>query len=568
MIEINYIKICLIKVIILIVISQNLLGSVYDKKGITVIPYILIEGKRIKIKEKEKSLIITEVKNALEMKRFFVNKLPDKIFSVFSEKLSAINNPSIEVIKSHIKTYLVPEIFKILDAEKEIRAREFESETEKHSFIVLKAKEIGISADEIIKVYNLSYIALPYIRRFTVVKNSEENKVKVKISGGIYWFQISYYPDTSIKYIKKISSEGVGISNLDKTYYIFGKKYSPYEFALNTAVSSFALNLQSITKNMECFKLNIPIAEIEKRFVYLPLSKRDGLKEDYPFLVGEWIEDEAGNTDIRYSGFIRIMKTSPNSSIPSKALAIKKGDWAKGMLAVEYPYIGIDIAVKPRLTPININHGAVLTEDFLLIFGDYKGLYMAADISFNLSISSYIHSFQSFLVAGVSGGLIPVKTLLYDDIHSVILNWPEQKITAGLVEIHTGYLKRYYIGSLAVHFEVLSSFQRVYITNSYKGDDVYIYNNSIGFRLNSAIEYAMNINSNIGFFLGIDLFPPLNWWSVKYKGKEQDVENFFTYDYPKIYTAGISCGIYYHFSVPQLIFNPFAIIQSILNTKY
>ncbi|MBO8151802.1 MAG: hypothetical protein H0Z30_04850 [Candidatus Marinimicrobia bacterium] len=557
-----------IALLIAVLIATNILYSPtecysYEKKSISFVPVLLKSDENIQLSWKREKIILHELKKAIQMKRFFINDLPDTSVRKFVEEMENFRTMRIDMMRKYIEKFLLPEIYKILDASKEIRAKEFVSETDKNFFIVLKAKELGITSDELIKVMNSSYIAVPFISEF--VKTKKKDKIQYKISGGIVWYHIKFYPDKKIEYACKIESWGIGSAEKKGKYTILNRKYNADEFAFMTAVNSLALNLQVKTRELKFFKLEAPIISINKRTIYLTLYKEDGLKEDHPFKIGEWIEDKDGNLEFRYSGFVRINKVSSKKENLSTGLAIYKGDWARSMIAVEHPYLGIDIAFKPRIAPIIVKKGAVLTDKFLLLFGNSLGQATAIDLNLNLSISPYIHSFQTFLVGGAGVGIVPVKTKLYSDIPSIIFNWPKESIFATMVNGHIGFLKRYYFGPFAIHLEGLAAFQRLFITDEYKDTTVYIYNNSFGTRLNLGLEYALGIDTNIGFFVGYDLFPPMDWWTIKCGRKEEDLKNYLSYQYPRIYSNGLSFGIYLHFSVSELPFNPFAILQSSLN---
>ena len=47
----------------------------------------------------------------------------------------------------------------------------------------------------------------------------------------------------------------------------------------------------------------------------------------------------------------------------SSAWVIKKGDWVRGMMIIEHPRLGIDIAVKPRWFNMNIKEGSIFQRE-------------------------------------------------------------------------------------------------------------------------------------------------------------------------------------------------------------
>jgi hypothetical protein len=69
-------------------------------------------------------------------------------------------------------------------------------------------------------------------------------------------------------------------------------------------------------------------------------------------------------------------------------------------------------------------------------------------------------------------------------------------------------MRRFYIGRLAVHGEALLSLQHLILSDTYDDEDVTISNNSLGARINVGLEYAVNIDCNVGIFAGFQAFRP------------------------------------------------------------
>ena len=122
-------------------------------------------------------------------------------------------------------------------------------------------------------------------------------------------------------------------------------------------------------------------------------------------------------------------------------------------------------------------------------------------------------------------------------------------------------MRKFYFGRFALHGETLLGAQGLSIGGKYDDKDVRIINVSVGGRVNIGLEYALNIDCNVGVFTGYNIFAPMNIWYVKYDEKEEDITNFFAENYPKISSVGSTLGFYIHFSPPAIPFNPFAVVQ-------
>jgi len=127
-----------------------------------------------------------------------------------------------------------------------------------------------------------------------------------------------------------------------------------------------SMNLQVRTREIDIFKLQSPIAEVVKITIRFQLGKAEGIKMDEPFFVGEWMELNDGKIRFEKSGFVRVGTVSDNRMSTgqlSSAWVIKKGDWVRGMMIIEHPRLGIDIAVKPRWFTMNIKEGSIFQKE-------------------------------------------------------------------------------------------------------------------------------------------------------------------------------------------------------------
>lgn len=142
-----------------------------------------------------------------------------------------------------------------------------------------KAKELGYTVDEIEKVMNSAYIYIPYLTEFTEKK--EKNSANITLKGGIIWFQVvmkDNKPTVKLRVKKSTKSSGFGSE----------------KFALQSAAMNFARNLLVATQSMPEFRLSSTIAEVEGKNITFSLGKKEGIKIDNCFFVGEWMEDDEG----------------------------------------------------------------------------------------------------------------------------------------------------------------------------------------------------------------------------------------------------------------------------------
>jgi len=535
-------------------------GERYTRKSVAFVDALMVTNDNIRISPTDEQYFLNTINNSIRISRFDYNPLPDTLRHSFREQLQAKGAVTEAELTQLIESTIVPEIVRILDIEKELRAQNLVDETQRNSFIVLKAKEMGVTVEQLEQVMNSSYIYLPFISDYQVSKSKDDKNLTVSVKGGLFWYHIIPGDEPRLESIVTLHTEASGSEEKEKT--------GAESVAFRLAASSMAMNLQVLTRDIKIFRLRTPIASVERRTVKFPLGKAEGIKLDEPFFVGEYVETKSGKIRFQKSGFVRVSTVSDNrqnSRQLSAAYAIQKGDWVKGMTMVAHPRLGIDVALKPRWFNMTVKEGLFASDDFLISFADYDGVAVGDDLDLQINIAPLIRKRQSFLVIGGTAGVVPVKSALYstDTIWDLLI--PDESLAAGLLYGYAGYMRRFYIGRLAVHGEALLSLQHLILSDTYDDEDVTISNNSLGARINVGLEYAVNIDCNVGIFAGFQAFPAMDWWTVKYGDEEIDVENYTGWAAPRISSISPTFGIYLHYSPPTLSFNPTALLQTGMN---
>lgn len=161
----------------------------YIRKSISYVPFLL-QKERYNIKEENVSFILDILSNSVEMKRFDYNPIPEKIINRFRKEMEKTIETEKSVTKEEVKEkrkkLLVPGIKKVLNIKVEMRAKELIPETEKNKFIVLKAKESGIKAEDLETVLNSTYIYFPFLNNYKTELYTIKVKEKRKVSKDTY----------------------------------------------------------------------------------------------------------------------------------------------------------------------------------------------------------------------------------------------------------------------------------------------------------------------------------------------------------------------------------------------
>lgn len=545
----------------------------YERKSVSFINKLIYVNSTPRMPERLANCYLAEMKQSLEMKRFDYNSIPAPVLAEFRRR-AGDRELSIDEVEELLDQTIVPEIVSILDIKKEMRARELVTETQKNSFIVLKARETGITAEQLEKVMNASYIYIPYIDKYKVSRDESDDKLNVEIAGGLIWYHVLLSDQSGLEKIAKVSATA-SVSQ-DKEGSWEKTKYK----AVRSAGKINGLNLKTRTRELDMFKLLAPIAEVRGRKVKFPLGEKEGIKLDQPYYVGEWRKYN-GETKFHKNGFIRVGSVAAaESRAPyiSSAWAIKKGDWARGMMVMEHPRLGMDLSFKTRLIPFNIDSGLFVGEEnnngLSAVFASYSGVVPTLDIDLNVNIANATNVRQSFLTIGFTGAIVPAKSkVIYEDrivdlrlgnltIFEIIEERENRNSFGFYAGGNLGYLKKYYLGPWALHWEARAGIQAFNVTADFE-DKVNLCNISLGGRINLGLEYALNIDTNIGLFVGFNAFPPVNTWLVKKDGDNVPVINDLdNYSWPRISSIGRTYGFYFHYSIPSIPFNPGSIVDA------
>jgi len=327
----------------------------YTRKSITFINTVYLAGPQArKLTPEQTEYLLQTIKQRLSLPRFDENPLPpdSKLMYDFIQQANNRDSLALDDIAELLNTTFVPKIAAIIDEYAEKRASELVDETSRAAFIATKAKELGITAENLEQIYNSAYIYLPYlngVKRYISYNSSNEKKstVNYSLEGGIIWFKIDFENNrTRVRSIIKSKTTSMGMALTEKHFLSEGQYVGAETFAYRSAVRNFARNLEIITRSYPAFTLSIPIAEVEGATVRFSLGSKEGLHVDDKFIVGELMEDDTGGVTFESQGFIRVTQVA-NNKTDREALSVGQGvivqDWAPGMLLNEHPRLPLEL---------------------------------------------------------------------------------------------------------------------------------------------------------------------------------------------------------------------------------
>jgi hypothetical protein len=321
------------------------------RKSISYYDGILLP-KKISIPQATIDLTKTKLKQALFLERFDYNYLPQTLQEKADAAIAGLGAVTVERLGKALEDVFIPEIVKVLAINRELRTKEFVDQQERINFLTTKAKESGITADDLEKVMNAAYLFIPFITSYT--RTVEGFRININIEGGIIWYHISTTsePVRLIPLVQK-SSSAFGTAIIGKKYHEFwlgGEELNAEEFATLSAVQAYVKNLQTLTREIPEFRLSAEIVSAVGSKIEFKLGSKEGIKLDDKFDIVEFFEDTSGIPKPKSLGCALIAKVANNKDTTkeirySEAICFV-GRGEPGMIVVERPRLPIEIAAR------------------------------------------------------------------------------------------------------------------------------------------------------------------------------------------------------------------------------
>ncbi|NQU05483.1 MAG: hypothetical protein HQ568_05260 [Calditrichaeota bacterium] len=523
----------------------------YERKSISYVNALWLASPSARgINNNQVSTLLKSVKSYIEMERFDYNPLPEALIHDFVAVANAKDSLSVDQIADLMQEKLTPVIVNILAEYQSLRSEELLSEDKKQTFLATKAKESGITLAEIEKVMNAAYIYLPVLTGFSKKQDEDTGKITYTIKGGIIWFHVSTSGDEP-----KV--------NLKVSKTTFSSGYGRDDFAWESAVMNFARNLKVATQEIAEFKLSIPISEVDNGTIGFKMGTKEGIHVDDCFFVGEWVEYSGGDIDFEQSGWVRIGKVGDNRNdriALSYAWAVKKDSWVPGMVVVEHPRLGIDIAFKPMVYQLEITAGTIqmLLGGDIEVVEDYSKLAPGFDIDAHYNLGALTGVSQLFFLFG-GNFVFPLNLDLKSSGYTDYTTSP-----AFVWGVHGGFMKKFYFRRAAFSLAAKGGLRyftvKQDIPTGSTDIEYTICNQSYGGQVDIGFEYAVSPDFHIGIMGGFQMFPDIEIWNVEVNQSGYtmaDVDDQF----PDVNHVGPCFGIYMHFTPPALPFDPASFIK-------
>jgi len=531
----------------------------YERKSVSYLNAVWLSTPEAKeISQKQVNFLLNAIKAEVAMERFDFNPLPKELITDFVNTANDQSHLSVDDIANLMQTKLMPTIKSILEGAMDERAGEFVSEEGRQTFMATKAKELGITLDEIEKVMNSAYIYLPILTKFEHKKVKGKNNYEVTLEGGIIWFHLDvtgHEPVIKLRLSQTTLSKGFGSE----------------DFSFENATENFARNLEVATRSIPEFKLQSTIAEVDGGNITFGLGMKEGIKMDDCFLVGEWI-DYGNGIEFEHSGWVRVGTVGHNQKNNinrSSGWAVKRGSWARGMSVVEHPRLRIDIGVKPMLYFMEVSKGdipvPIFSGGYITIEEDFNDPAFGFDIDAHFNISRFTGSRQTFFLVG--GNVATLPGLKFSTENDFIRMTTTPPFVWGF---HGGIMKKWYVGQLAFTGAVKAGARYFTVEQDFTfGITDYTYtiqNNAFGVQFEVGLDWAATPDVNIGILGGFRGFADTETWTLAINPEVIGV-TVWDDNFPKVNHSGAIFGLYIHYTPPELPFDPIGFIQGTLLDK-
>jgi hypothetical protein len=513
----------------------------YERKSISYVDVLLVSNPEIKIEGKQASYLIKKLREYIEMPRFDYNPIPEELVADFKSELESRGSSiSLDEIVELLKEKFVPKIIEILDIEKEIRAQGLLTEAQRNSFIATKAKSLGITAEQAMKIMNSAFIYVPVISKYNTYTDRINQIYTVDLNAGVFWYRVVYHEsgDADLKLLIKKETKGIGVAGLNKELKHEGEKVDYKEYAFRTAAIALARDIQVVVRDIPEFRLGAQVIEVYSNAISFPMGKREGIKIDDGFDLVELQENPDGGVIQKKIGFARVTQVVDNRSNPnrfSKARVIIGRGLEPGIYVSERPRLPIDLLVNFKTNPFTITLTGFGSESM-------TGYSIHAELLYNLGRNLDIS--QLWVGGGLSFGGGSAENL---EIMKGIFG---DKPDVSILEYNAVIMKRFY---LPFRFSVVGRADFVLEIVNFSKGDAKLEHSGLGLALGLGVEYTATPDVILGLGLGYRFFSESEEWEGG--GGSGTIPGFAGNH------SGTIFSVYLNYSLPKLGFDPIAAIK-------
>ncbi|MBK6900827.1 MAG: hypothetical protein IPH09_16780 [bacterium] len=322
----------------------------YERKTIVFLPGLL-EPVRTGLSQSQRDIVLTGIDARVSDLRYQRLVFSKETAAGFLKRSGNAAKSGSE-LERLVKELLVPELTKILMAQKLVLAQTYRSESDRQRFIVQKAKELGVDAGHLEKAFEYSYIAVPVLRSW----RAGNSKIIPRLEAGIYWYSIE---TSGSSLVVAFAGETIAASGEKASFH--GDGYSKHPFT--TAYNSFCENMTIEIRMRESFRYSSQIIDTREGILCLSIGRPDGVEVDDLYQLYGFVQENALATAARVDyGFVRISRlrdAKEGDLVRSEARAVTARGAAQGMMLEEIPCSSFGIEASITAIPYKLTAGAL-----------------------------------------------------------------------------------------------------------------------------------------------------------------------------------------------------------------
>ncbi|RJP81449.1 MAG: hypothetical protein C4524_01810 [Candidatus Zixiibacteriota bacterium] len=547
----------------------------YARKSISYTEAVLPVGPGASLSAEQEAFLLKALRAEIEMPRFDYNPLPEGVMTAFRREMEARGARDLETTAGIMNDVLAEEILRVVDLEKEARAQGLVSEEQRHSFVVEKAKESGITAEHFETILNSAYVYLPVISQVTVQRNDAGTHVTASLRGGIVWYALRQGEEGPyVELLARREASGYGFASQKPRDKRKGLDRSAAQYAFASAAEVLARNLRVATQEIPEFQLTNPLTNTGAGWVEFPCGTKEGLAVDDKYVIAEFYEQADGSLERKELGMVRVSRVKDNREGrgDSRARTVIGGGYERGMLALEHPRLPIDLSFRLAFLPATLTAGEYAdgpsgsTAPDFSVGGDMEGRLAAGQLYFNYNLAR-------------ATGISQLFTTIYGEAGTAL--WPEPEIASAPAELEAhafgeeipaglywggggGLTKKFYLNRLHLGLEALLSYGQYRFTGEYPtGDgehpDYTWMADALGLTLNGNLELALGYDLNLGGGASYRLFPATTGWDYTFDDNTVDLSE--VEGLPGLDLGGVGFQVYLTWSLPSLAYDPVKMVR-------
>jgi len=497
----------------------------YERKSVTSLGTVLVKSGL----SPDLDIVRNRLKAYIELPRFDFNVISESSIKEFIKKANQ-TDLSPESIADALKQTVVPKILEVVKATAALRAQGNLKEEDLARAVVDKMKGSGLTAEDIKKVYNSSFIYIPVITDYK--EETALNVFTVEIKGYILWYRIIVSDDgksASAVLLTKLSEpkSGAWSANPDESFQLKRRKVDGRTYARLMAIGGWAQAEALAMRELPEFKLSAEIRSVEGQFATAGLGKREGIELDDGFDVIDFFDDGKGAVVTKDIGFYRASQIADNRTSDDESSLFYGHIHAgveRGSLLVERPRLPLDVRIAPKFATLNIPQVA-LPADFstynnlilnfpnafgnIFAFNENVGAAAGIDAGLALNLARWLGVTQFFAVLDV-GLSSPLST-------------PQNETSTFFWNVHFGFQKKFWFSWINLSLGVLAGldFLNVSGSNDARGRLEGLNLLMLSGRLDAALELMLNPDLLFSVRAGYKLATSPIAGTIKFRGEDE-----------------------------------------------